>query len=204
MKSSVSVFFTIMVLALLIFACSRSDENTGGDSKSELKLSNIRWGITLDEVKFSETGTPYEEKDNLILYKDQFEDIDSTLGYIFEDGKLVKAGYLFYENYEQPDKYIEDYERVKGVLIDNLGAPVLDEVKWTDEEQIDQADPTGKAVCEGEIIYRSQWVSEDSVVTMHLEGANNKCRQGVIFESKEHFEAEQDKMESTGSEVDEK
>jgi len=94
MKNSVRVVLVIS-FALLILASPSSDENSKKDSKDGFEFKNTRWGMTVDEVKSSEANTPYEEENNLILYKEQFEDIPSTLGYIFEDGRLVKPDICF-------------------------------------------------------------------------------------------------------------
>jgi len=194
MKSSIRIFL-VMSFALLILACPSSDEQSDRVSNDNFDFRKTRWGMTVEEVKSSEANTPSEEKNNIVVYKEDYLGMPSTMGYAFIDDKLVKAGYLIRESYEDPDDYINSYEKIKGALIDDFGPPSLDEVKWLDEET-DQADPSGKAVCEGRVIYSSEWITRDSFVTLHLEGAQNKCRQGVIFESKENYMMEQEKVES--------
>jgi len=75
-------------------------------------------------------------------------------------------------------------ERIKGLLINDYGPPILHEVKWIDEEKTDQTDDLGKSVCKREVLYKSGWIVENTLIELLLEGANNRCKQGVIFQSK--------------------
>jgi len=192
MRSSVSIFLAIS-FALLILACPSSDEKTKEDSKDGFEFRNTRWGMTLAEVKSSEASAPSEEKPDLIIYKEQYLGMPSTLGYVFIDGKLVKAGYLISDIYEDPEDYIKSYENIKWALINDFGPPTLDEMRWLDEEKTDQTDASGKAVCRGDVLYKSEWMAGDTLVTLLFEGDQGKCRQGVIFESKEHYLMGQEK-----------
>jgi len=74
--------------------------------------------------------------------------------------------------------------------------PILDEVKWIDEEKTDQTDDFGKSVCKGEVLYKSEWIVENTLIELLLDGANNRCTQGVIFQSKEHYSLEKKKAKS--------
>ena len=189
MNRFVSIFMVIS-FALLILACTSSDEKTEQDS---FEFRKTRWGMTMDEVKSSEDISPSKEKDDHILYNEEFNSIPSTMGYVFVDGKLVKAAYLFEERYQNPDDHIVTYERIKGLLINDYGPPVLDEIKWIDEEKTDDL---GKSVCKGEVLYKSEWIVKNTLIELLLDGANNRCRQGVIFHSKEHYTLEQEKTKS--------
>jgi len=157
--------------------------------------------MTMDEVKSSEDISPSKEKDGFILYNEQFEGIPFTMGHIFVDGKLIKTAYLFSERYQNPDDYIVTYERIKGLLINDYGPSALDEVKWIDEEKTDQTDDLGKSVCKGEVLYKSGWIVENTLIELLLEGANNRCTQSVIFQSKKHYALQQKKLKSLQSDV---
>jgi len=159
--------------------------------------------MAMDEVKSSEANTPTEEKNNIIVYKGDYLGMPTTLGYVFIDDKLVKAGYLIHERYEDADDYIKSYERIKGSIMDDFDPPTLDEIKWLDEEKTDQTGDSGKAVCEGEVIYKSEWIAGDTFITLLLEGADNKCRQGVIFDSKENYMIGQENKESVQQDMKE-
>ena len=92
-------------------------------------------------------------------------------------------------------------ERIKGLLINDYGSPILHEVKWIDEEKTDQTNDLGKSVCKGEVLYKSEWIAENTLIDLLLDGANNRCTQGVISQSKEHYALEQKKVKSLQPDV---
>ncbi len=189
----------IMLLAILIIACSDSEEKTVEEipdkaNSTSTSFRNSSWGMTPDEVKLTETGTPITDNENLVLYKETFLDMPTKMGYIFKNGKLIKGAYLFQESYENPDEYIVTYEKIKSTLIKDFGPPSLDEIKWLDEGASEQ-EASGQSVCEGKVLYKSEWVELDTMILLLLEGADNKCRQGIVFESKSNYLIENQKKD---------
>ncbi len=171
-----------------MLACSGSEENPTEEmpdkaNSTSASFRQTSWGMTPEEVKSTEPGTPVSDNENVVLYQETFLNMPAKMGYVFKDGKLVKGAYLFEESYQNPDEYIVTYEKVKSSLINDFGPPSLDEIKWMDEGSSDE-EASGQAVCEGKVIYKSKWVELDTLVILLLEGANNKCRQGIVFESK--------------------
>jgi len=67
MNRFVSIFMVIS-FALLILACTGSDEKTEQVSNDSFEFRKTRWGMTMEEVKSSEDISPSKEKDNYILY----------------------------------------------------------------------------------------------------------------------------------------
>lgn len=182
----------IILLALFMFSCADSEENkvdNMSDDKVESTTKSFRqtsWGMTPDEVKSTETDKPFSENENVILYKQTYMDSPAQMGYVFKDGKLVKAAYLLTETYDNPDEYILTYEKIKNSLINEFGPPSLDEIKWLDDESSSK-EASAQDVCDGKVVYRSEWLELDTLILLLLEGADNKCRQGIVFESKMNF-----------------
>lgn len=191
----------IVLLALFIVACSDSDEKNVEQIPDKVGSSNTNfrqttWGMSRDEVKSIESGTPISDNENVLLYEQDYLGIPAQMGYVFKDDKLVKAAYLLRENHDNPDEYIATYEKMKSSLINEFGPPSLDEIKWlNDSEMSDTA--SGEDVCTGNVIYKSEWVELDTMILILLEGADNKCRQGVVFESKKNFLTENPPEDST-------
>jgi len=183
-----------------MLACSSSDEKAAEEIPDKVdsigtSFRKSNWGMTPEEVKLTETGTPITDDENLVLYKDNYLDMPAQMGYVFKDGKLIKGAYLLQESFENPDEYIVTYEKIKSTLIKDFGPPSLDEIKWSDENAT-QEDASGQSVCEGKVLYRSEWVELDTIIVLLLEGANNNCRQGVIFESKSNVLIENQKKDT--------
>lgn len=187
-----------ILLILIVVSCSASDEETKDNKQdNQTDFRQSKWGMGPDEVKLNETTPPISESNELLLYKTDFMDIPAQAGYVFKKSALVKGAYLFEEHYDNPDDYIASYERIKIALIKEYGAPSLDEAKWINDESRDIDEATGKAVCEGEVIYKTEWVEEKSLIKLLLEGANNNCRQGIVFESKGNYMLEHPQSEQS-------
>ena len=148
---ALSVLFVVVIVS-----CSGSDEKTEGSKQDAgIDFRQSTWGMSPDEVKLNETGTPLSENNNILLYKTDFIDMPVQAGYVFKKGALVQGAYLFEEQFDNPDDYVAAYEKIKIDLIKKYGAPSLDEVKWVNDENRDIDEATGKNVCEGEVIYKT-------------------------------------------------
>lgn len=196
MKRSIAPIL-IMSLTILILACSGSEDKTSEekpDKANSISTSfrNSSWGMTPDEVKLTEAAIPISDNENVVLYKETFLDMPTQMGYVFNDGKLIKGAYLFEESYENPDEYIITYEKIKSFLIKDFGPPSLDEIKWLDEGASEEQ-ASGQSVCEGKVLYKSEWIELDTIILLLLEGADDKCRQGIVFESKSNYLIENEK-----------
>ena len=185
MKRS-NYIFLLIIFILFISACRDSGERSDQDSDGNYDFRKTHWGMTMDQVRSSEPNQPISENENVITYKESYLDIPVLLGYIFADGKLVKAGYIFRQGFYEPDLYIESNDNIKLAVIKQLGPPMLDEVKWVDEEKTDELDFSGKAVCQGEVLYLSNWIDGNTFASLRLDSEEGKCRQGLIYESREY------------------
>lgn len=200
MKRCLSFILTIS-FAFLALSCTGSDDNTadqtGNKKTSNTSFRQTMWGMTPDEVKSAESGTPISENKDLVLYQEQYLEMPSKMGYVFKDGKLVKGAYLIEETFEDPDDYILRYETIKSSIIKEYGPPSFDNIQWLDEETRSEEETMGKSVCEGKVVYRTEWMEEDSFIVLLLQGADNKCRQGIIFESRENYMLENSQNKPT-------
>jgi len=190
LKRSINLILTLS-LVFLVFACSGSEDESAKEvsDKQDSTSTSFRkssWGMTPEEVKATESAIPISDNEMVVLYQETFLNMPTKMGYVFKDGKLIKGAYLFEESFENPDDYILRYEKIKNSMISDLGPPSLDEIKWVDEDSRQQ-EVSGAEVCEGKVIYKSEWVEEDTFVLLLLEGANDKCRQGIVFESKSNY-----------------
>ena len=114
--------------------------------------------------------------------------MSAFIGFNFEDKKLLRAGYLMREKYEDPNSFIKDFERIKQKLIEEYGSPSSDEIGWKEGETIEE-DPEkfGEAVCEGRLMYDTIWETAKSLIKLRLDGLNGKCQLGLQYESIDLF-----------------
>ena len=110
----------IILFTVLMLACSGSEEKTAEEIPDKVDSTGTsfrksNWGMTPEDVKSTETGTPITDNENLVLYKETFLDMPTQMGYVFKDGKLIKGAYLVEESFENPNEYIVTYETLRAL-----------------------------------------------------------------------------------------
>jgi hypothetical protein len=95
------------------------------------------WGMTPDQVRTLEQGTPETGGSTtrlLLRYAtDEFLP-HTTLNYTFQAGKLSGATYVFAASHEDEfGEYIADYHAVTKPLLAAHGAPTCEHVVWIDD-----------------------------------------------------------------------
>lgn len=141
------------------------------------------WGMTMAQVKASEPKKPAAETPNSLTYKSAIARMFAYTTYQFKDGKLYRAGFIFAEKRDTDNKFIEDYETLKGYLIQANGSPVIDEEKQINPNAVIDPDNKGAAACRGDIIYGAQWNIPRSVIRLVLRGEDSKCLLTVVYTS---------------------
>lgn len=187
MRKAIFLLFLISFGAAFI-ACS-GDKNGEDESKeSNYNFRNVRWGMNQEEVLASEKLTPATKRPDLILYRGEYDGMKALIGFNFEDKKLVRAGYLMRESYEDPNSFIKDFEGIKRKLIEEYGSPASDVISWKEGEKVEE-DPEkfGEAVCEGRLMYYALWETAKSLIKLRLDGLNEKCQLGLQYESIDLF-----------------
>ncbi len=176
---------TLALIAAIILTAlapeSRAENNTHDFRKT-------RWGMTPAQVKLTENGTPVSETklppyDLAVSYRGKYEGLDAEIGYLFTNDKLVLGGYAVTSKYEDPQQYVKDYERVKGVLAGQFGKPAEDWKTWSPGQQEEKPESYGKAVTEGKLILQTSWKTPETEIFLTLEGGNVNTILSVLYYS---------------------
>ena len=174
----------VLAASLGLAALSCKDRNETETKKApEFNFRKTTWGMSRDQVKASEDTTPTGEKPDVLTYRDELDGIPAIVGYLFDGDKLTRAGYLMRGSYDDPNKYIEDYDKVKESMIKTYGAPAQDEMQWKEGEESQDHAQYGKAVCDGKLRYTTVWTDGVTMITERLGGENGNCKHGLMFES---------------------
>ena len=129
----------------------------------------------------SETQLP--PYDLAVSYKGKYEGFDAEIGYLFTNDRLVLGGYAMTNKYPDPNQYIKDYEKLKGVLTAKFGKPAQDEKTWSEEPHTDKPEEYGKAVTDGKLILQSSWNMPETQIFLTLEGGNVNTILSVLYYS---------------------
>jgi len=175
------------ILAFLIISILISQAYAQKDTSHDFR--NTRWGMSPAQVKLTENSAPVSETglppyDLAISYRGKYEGLDSEIGYLFTNDKLALGGYAVTNKYEDPQQYVKDYDRIKGILTGEFGKPASDEKVWSEGQQEElKPEAYGKAVTEGRLILQTAWHTPETEIFLTLEGGNVNTILSVLYYS---------------------
>ena len=186
MKVTISLLL-ILILGIGIIGCSKDEDGSTVTEQSK-DFRNARWGMSHEEVMASEDMSPTSNRTEVITYRGDFDGMMALIGYNFENEKLVRAGYLMMDSYEDPNYFIDDFERIKQKLIAKYGKPTSDQLLWKEGEAVeDDTSKFGEEVCSGKLFYLTTWETAKTLIKLRLDGQDGKCQLGIQFESIDLF-----------------
>jgi len=168
---------------------------------------NVRWGMTIKEVKDRETAVFVTEGDvageHIIMYKESLTAGSSTYNvgiyYIFAKGILVRAKYVLDETYVNKNLYFVPFNSFKDVLTQKYGEPKSDNTAWTNDLYRDDPSNYGLAVSIGHLNRLVSWETPRTKVFLGILGENFEVKVHVEYQSVE-FKKLEDKVKKKTAE----
>lgn len=153
-------------------------------------FGKTRWGMSPAQVKLTENSVPTGEGpvppyDFALTYNGKFGELDAEIGYMFTDDKLVLGGYAVTAQYDDPARYVKNYETVKAMLTEEYGAPALEDAYWKDEASQTGPEGYGKAVSEGALLLQAAWREPGTEIFLTLEGKSGRTVLSALYYSTE-------------------
>jgi len=169
-------------------------------SKQQYDFRKANWRMSKEQVKATEDKRPDLEEDTKLLYKVKIGENNFLCVYSFLKDKFYRSTYLFNETHTNKNDYIDDYERLKNVLIKKYGKPTTDRAVWKNNLYKDDKQDWGTAISIGHLEYRTLWmklVDRDIIeITLLLTGDNYKISLGILYKN--------DKLEKWAEQIKEK
>jgi len=141
--------------------------------------------MSKEQVKATENKKPDLEEDNALAYKVKINGDDYFCAYSFLKDKLHNAGYAFAEKHTNRNLYIDDYKKLKELLIKQYGKPLTDRTTWDSDLYKDDRSEWGFAVSLGHLSYGATWETSATYITLGLNGDNYKINLLLAYNSKE-------------------
>lgn len=187
----------LIVLSLALFSPVRMIGEAQGSE--DYTFRNTRWGMTMDEVIKREGEPDYHPEDEVYLGPENFLGYDGVkfgglsayLGYSFAEGKLVGGMYDFWKKYEDENKYIENFEKIRKFLTERYGRPEFEKEIWNRDRYKDEPRKYGAAVASGDLEYYVKWEKAKTEILMVLLSEDGEIDHTVSYYSKE-FRARQE------------
>lgn len=172
----------IVLFILVIFApISTAVEETKFDFRT------ITWGMNEAQVKETERSE-ISEIENGFAYKGKVVGLDCKIIYQFVENKLYVAGYIFTELHTNYNLWIDDYQKIKELLIKKYGKPIKSDVFWASDlykKMWGNGQNFGTAVSMGYLTYYAEWDTPKTKIWVGLKGDNFVIDFRIIYESKE-------------------
>jgi len=184
---------TLILITVFIFSCSNDNKPTQDHDNSipqseTIKIQNeniesgelydfrsARWGMTMEDVIESEPEKPISKSDNTLDFMTTILDMQTQVRYTFKDDQLIRGGFFFKVNDNEKKDYIDSYNKLKEMLIQINRKPFIDTIRQIDTfKKIDDSN-MGEAVCNGDVIYASQWDIPRADIQLLLRGENSEC-----------------------------
>ncbi|HUY15204.1 MAG TPA: hypothetical protein VMX16_16480 [Terriglobia bacterium] len=180
----------VMVLIGAVGLCTGSNATRpGADEKAAPDFRKAAWGMTVDEVKATETGKPDQESDiqgeHLLDYDREVGGFShTTVFYIFAQNKLARAKYIFNEEHSDDADYISDFQSVEKLLEERYGPPSSHNKIWkSDDDQDEFSGHEGLAVATGALSFYTEWDTSASAIIEALDGDNYSVDFQVEYDS---------------------
>lgn len=149
------------------------------------QFRETKWGMTKSDVSSNENGEVISKKGDMWMFDGKIGSYDVITIYRFSGDALYSGGYLLHEDYVNKNNYIFTFEDLKEKLTLKYGDPIKDDKIWKNSLYKDRPDDYGMAVSAGHLVYITQWLKDDTLISLVLRGEKFDCTLGLTYESME-------------------
>lgn len=142
-------------------------------SESDISFAPEYWGIHKDEVVRIEGNPLIVEKKEGFEQMDYYRQIlekDCLVSYFFVQDMLVQVRCRFLSNNNRENSYIDEFTKMKDLLVEKLGPPYDDSMDWNNSLNKEQKNKWDEAVSIGHLQCRSWWKNNQTEIFLHLFG----------------------------------
>jgi len=142
------------------------------------------WGDSKLDVKKSETFPVSDENNDSLVYKTSIGGVDVAALYQFLDDRLIQAAYISTESHFNKNDFIDDYNKLKQLLIKKYGDPFSDNILWKNDLYKDESSGWGTAISIGHLVYGAKWSVGNTEIMTGLSGDNFKITHIILYNDK--------------------
>ncbi len=141
----------------------------------ETNFRSARWGMSKQQILRLE-GVPDEQDSSngldIVQYLQTVLNMDCMIGFVFAENKLVKAKYSFMARHGDKNQYIQDYTKIRDILVEKYGNPETEAARWEDSRYKDEPSNWGQALSLGHLRFDSTWQDSETEIHLRLNGGN--------------------------------
>ncbi len=160
-------------------------EKSKTDSSMEYEPFNfqgVTWKTTMQELE--NLFPDIKRVGEFYVKEDLVNGLDTELVFEFKNELLKTIMYTFKTEHSNRNIYIEDYLKIKEILIEKYGEPEKNIEKWRRDLYKDDYQDYGMAIAIGDLEYRTIWNLPDVGILLNLIGDNYKIEHTMIYLNK--------------------
>lgn len=163
---------------------SRNDKQDSIIEYKPFNFQGVTWKTTKLELK--NLFPDLKPVGNFYVKEDLVSGLDTELLFAFEKKQLTNIMYSFITKHSNRNIYIEDYLKIKKILIEKYGKPERNIEKWRRDLYKDDFKDYGMAIAIGDLEYKTVWNLPDVGIVLSLTGDNYKINHvlGYLNKSK--------------------
>lgn len=143
------------------------------------------WGMSKSQVKQIEAVEPLTDVKDMLVCSSKLASLETLIGYIFVEGKLVRGIYQFGDKHTNRNDYIDDYKKLKELLTKKYGSPKKDDVVWKNDLYKGDVQNYGMAISIGHLSYYSSWTTDRTKIALFMYGENFEIDTALEYSSTE-------------------
>lgn len=147
---------------------------------------NSSWGDSQESVLKSESLDLVKNlsNENMKSYLENIANIEMTLIYNFTQKKLTSGYYISKAEHSNKNSFINDFTKLKKILSNKYGKPTSDDILWYNDLYKDDYSGWGMAISIGHLKYKVEWETDDTNITLILNGDNYLIVNAITYISK--------------------
>jgi hypothetical protein len=172
------LFFVVMIILSSCGNKSGKSDKSQQYQMSEFDFMDLSWNTKkIDFIK--KEGAPAAEDSSFLFYEKDIQGAQYYLAYNFKDNKLVSCLCSLKEDFtSEPRVYINEYDKMKMILVGQYNDPFSDSISFSDKTYED--DPA-KALMAGHVRMITKWASNRTLISLYLEKKSGKKPDLAIY-----------------------
>ncbi len=132
------------------------------------------WGSSINKIQNEEKAPLiFKINDNELQYSEKLAGQDVHAYYIFNDNdKLISGLYFFTKKYDNPQLYLQDYNKFKSLLTEKYGKPKTEKENWLIKTKNKDKNSYGQTIADGNLTLNSVWQTGNTTIKIKLEGTD--------------------------------
>jgi hypothetical protein len=161
----------------------------------QFDFRKANWGMSHQQVKDSEDKQPISQGSDRMEFPDNLLGVEANVNYFFEDGKLIKAAYIFEGTFSDAVEYIINFRKIKKALLDKYGSPFSDNSNELDIIEKEMYKQVGELISRGVQEYETKWDTPNTNIKLLLKGKDlfTKVKLELGYTSKQLKHLDEDK-----------